>query len=290
MKTKGILLAVFSLFMAGICHGEVKQVESPVPISAESLINISKSKLSDEEIIESFYRENIPAEYNEAFLYYTKDCPEIRMHFYSLMLHESAGFRYFRNVNKNGSVDMGPSQLNSANLKNPRFVNAFKPKDESKITSVYCYYMVMTIGYYHDLFKRHGEKYAFYAYNGGDKAVRMIKKGETTNGSLVKNVTSYNTAVRKIIDRETKKLNEYVELTRLYHVVEVYNEFSEYLNKVHKSGVISDNTDRRRNIDNSINYISLNNTPYLFKREDLLNLESEELIVEYYSLTGVFYN
>ncbi len=100
---------------------------------------ISNHILSDEKLIENFYLDNIPAEYSDAFLYYTRNRKEMRPYFFSLMMHESNGFTIFEHKNKDGSYDYGPSQLNSNNIKNEKFRNWYNPKDESHITNKYCF-------------------------------------------------------------------------------------------------------------------------------------------------------
>ena len=69
-------------------------------------------------IMEMYYKEHIPEEFCDAFIYYTRTCPDIRQEFYSIMVHESGNFKSYVNKNANGSYDLGPSQLNSYNLKN----------------------------------------------------------------------------------------------------------------------------------------------------------------------------
>ena len=62
---------------------------------------ISHQILSDEKLEENFYLDNIPTEYGDAFLYYTKDKKEMRPYFYSLMMHESNGFTAFKHKKHN---------------------------------------------------------------------------------------------------------------------------------------------------------------------------------------------
>lgn len=159
---------------------------------------------------EHFYKNNIPDEYSDAFLYYTKDHKDIRISFYSIMIHESNNFKVFRHKNKNGSIDLGPSHLNSRNIENEYFRYLYDPKDESYITSKYCYYMVMSINYYIDLLNKYGSDYAFYAYNGGEKTISMIKNNTNKNSSLIKNVKSYNKRVNEILDNSKNELSNYI--------------------------------------------------------------------------------
>ena len=247
----------------------------------EILVEISQQRIPDEVFIEDFYRERIPAEYSEAFLYYTRDCPEIRMNFYSLMVVESGNFTVFRHINKNGTVDLGPSQLNSSNLKNERFVRIFTPKDKSKITSKYCYYMVMSIGYYKDLYERFGERYAFFAYNGGDKAARFIKSGETHHSrSLIKNVTRYDNIVREKIQKYSLELHEYVVNKRINHVLEIYNELAERNVWEEIEKLLNPVTKFESNDPiESFYELCLNRTPYIIRKKELFEFKSKEICI-----------
>ena len=167
---------------------------------------MSEKSLSDNELEEAWYKERIPAKYADAFLYYTRNKPEMRMNFYSLMVHESSNFTAYVHKNKDGSYDYGPSQLNSRNLTNKTFQKYYRPTDESHITNKYCFYMVETINFYWDLYNKVGEKYAFFAYNGGERAANWKKRGIKSNSNLIKNVTVYDKAVRSNVEKYTKEL------------------------------------------------------------------------------------
>lgn len=187
---------------------------------------MSEKSLSDNEVEEAWYRERIPAKYADAFLYYTRTKPEMRMNFYSLMVHESCNFTAFVNKNKDGSYDYGPSQLNSRNLTNKTFQKYYRPTDESHITNKYCFYMVETINFYWDLYNKVGEDYAFFAYNGGERAARWKKRGINPNSSLIKNVTAYDKAVRSNVEKYTKELASYKKEARVLHIVKIKREFN----------------------------------------------------------------
>lgn len=188
---------------------------------------ISEKSLSDNELEEAWYKERIPAKYADAFLYYTRTKPEMRMNFYSLMVHESSNFTAFVHKNYDGSYDYGPSQLNSKNLNNKTFQKYYRPTDESHITNKYCFYMVETINFYWDLYNKVGEDYAFFAYNGGERAADWKKRGINPNSSLIKNVTAYDKAVRSNVEKHTKELASYKEEARSSHIAELKREFSD---------------------------------------------------------------
>lgn len=191
---------------------------------------ISYYLLSDETLEENFYLDNIPAEYGDAFLYYTRNRKEMRLYFFSLMLHESNGFTAFKHKNKDGSYDYGPSQLNSNNIKNEKFRKWYNPKDESHITSKYCFYMIMSMNFYWDLVNKYGYDYAFYAYNGGEKTVNLIKnKDSHNNASLVKTVKTYDVAVRKQMQLAEINLKNYIVQKRAEHINELQYLITENL-------------------------------------------------------------
>ena len=185
---------------------------------------------SDEDFKEDFYKSRIPAEYVDAFLYYTEDInkidPKFRIEFYSIMFHESGNFKRFVNKNKNGSYDYGPSQLNSRNIENKRFMTAFTPVDKSHITSKYCLYMVVSINFYWDL-KKTWSNYALYAYNGGPKAARIIKNNiqHPRYANLGKNVKRYNSGVRNNIKKFNIELTKYVKNSRIELVESLRKQF-----------------------------------------------------------------
>ena len=241
---------------------------------------ISHHILTDEMLEENFYLDNIPTEYGDAFLYYTKDKKEMRPYFFSLMMHESNGFTAFKHKNKDGSYDYGPSQLNSNNIKNEKFRNWYNPKDESHITNRYCFYMVMSINFYWDLVNKYGYDYAFYAYNGGERTVKLIKNKSSRNASLIKAVKSYDAAVRKRMQQAEKNLEKYVAQKRAEHIDELQYKIIENFNDIRL--VVLDRSKNKSKSNDSIlqdtNEFGNYNIFYI-RREDLLQFEIKEGVV-----------
>lgn len=241
---------------------------------------ISHHILTDEMLEENFYLDNIPTEYGDAFLYYTKDKKEMRPYFFSLMMHESNGFTAFKHKNKDGSYDYGPSQLNSNNIKNEKFRNWYNPKDESHITNRYCFYMVMSINFYWDLVNKYGYDYAFYAYNGGERTVKLIKNKSSRNASLIKAVKSYDAAVRKRMQQAEKNLEKYVAQKRAEHIDELQYKIIENFNDIRLVAL-----DRSKNKSKSNDSILQdtnefgNYNIFYIRREDLLQFEIKEGVV-----------
>lgn len=254
---------------------------------------ISEDLLPTSAIEEQFYREKIPAEYADAFIYYTKDCPEIRLNFYSIMVYESGNFKAFVNKNPNGTYDYGPSQLNSANLEDDWFMEKFSPKETKYITSKYCEYMVITINFYNDLYKTWGD-YSFYAYNGGPKAARLKQQNVTSPQyeSLLKNVTVYYNSVKQNISKFSLELNQYILKTRINHVKtleEEYNSKMAKLESIHIENLLNCNS--RINITCCINNIDKrvsNPILYYVKRKEFTDLDREEVAIVVDSIIGRF--
>lgn len=242
---------------------------------------ISHYILSDETLEENFYLDNIPIEYGDAFLYYTRNRKEMRPYFFSLMLHESNGFTSFKNRNKDGSYDYGPSQLNSNNIKNKNFRNWYNPKDESHITNRYCFYMVMSINFYWDLVNKYGYDYAFYAYNGGEKTVKLIKNKSSHNASLIKTVKAYDSAVRKKMQLTETNIKNYVVQKRAEHINELRYKINERFNDINLESleqVAKSKSESNSSILQNTNEFGNYNVFYI-RREDLLQFEIKEGVV-----------
>lgn len=240
---------------------------------------ISHHILTDEMLEENFYLDNIPTEYGDAFLYYTKDKKEIRPYFFSLMMHESNGFTAFKHKNKDGSYDYGPSQLNSNNIKNEKFRKWYNPKDESHITNRYCFYMVMSINFYWDLVNKYGYDYAFYAYNGGERTVKLIKNKSSRNASLIKAVKSYDAAVRKRMQQAEKNLEKYVAQKRAEHIDELQYKITENFNDIRLVALNRSNKNKSNDsILQDTNEFGNYNIFYI-RREDFLQFEIKEGVV-----------
>lgn len=274
-------------------------------------IKFTVHNISDEEIEKSFYKERIPAEYYDAFIYYTRNTPELRMPFYSIMVHESGNFKVYKRRNTNGSYDLGPSHLNSNNIKNPYFRELYNPKDESHITNVYCFYMIMSLNYFKDMVDKFDGNmtHAYYAYNGGQKAPSIInsKHIPSEKKNYVKNVIAYSKAIYRNIDKFSNELalyktdiNEKVRLGIEYldknqfkynEFTDVFIVFSEdntlqmklaYIPKLENDTIASF---RLQLINNSRNYVVINS-----RREKYLpDFAEQESEVNLNPIVRIFY-
>ena len=95
-------------------------------------------------------------------------------------------------------IDSTVNHLNSNNIKNAYCRELYNPTDESHITNVYCFDMVMSINYFRDMVDKFGNiRDAFYAYNGGQKAPKIINSNiiPKSKERFVKNVKAYANSV-----------------------------------------------------------------------------------------------
>ena len=249
---------------------------------------ISHQILPDEKLEENFYLDNIPAEYGDAFLYYTKDKKEMRPYFFSLMMHESNEFTAFKHKNKDGSYDYGPSQLNSNNIKNEKFRKWYNPKDESHITNKYCFYMVMSINFYWDLVNKYGYDYAFYAYNGGERTIKLIKNKSSHNTSLIKAVKAYDMAVRKQMQLAEINLKKYVVQKRAEHINELQYKITERFNNIHLATLEQTAKDKSNDLILQDTNEFGNYDVFYIRREDFLQFEIKEGVIVGKTIIGTF--
>lgn len=206
---KIIIFICLSMMLSSTFASQVK-IEN-TSLSILDLVKILNPLQSDAELETEYYKTRIPDEYYNAFIYHTQNREEIRPMFYSIMTFES-GFRVYSKKNLNGSIDKGPSHLNSNNIKNPHFMEYYGPKDLTYINSDYCYYMVTTINLYDDLYSRYGINYALYGYNGGEKVINMIKYNNYNKSrlSLIQAVESYDYRVNLNYNKCRSELNDYI--------------------------------------------------------------------------------
>jgi hypothetical protein len=201
--------------------------------------------LNRDDITLEFYKERIPKEFYNAFIYYTKDYTDIRMPFFCIMVHESNNFTSYSHKNENGTWDYGPSHLNQSNVENAYFRKLYSPVDESRITTKYCYYMVMTINFFIDMTNKYGLNNAFMPYNGGEKVFNILKNNDKNHKkSYIYNVKSYDRAINRNIIKYTKILNKYIETKRNEALYELsHNSFTKtsQWNEFKKIGTLVDN-------------------------------------------------
>lgn len=257
----------------------------PAQVKYDYYQDLSESIKTDKEFEKDFYKTRIPANYADAFLYYTEEYDKIdstfRMKFYSIMVHESGNFKRYVNKNLNGSVDLGPSQLNSYNINNAAFMKQYKPKDKSHITTLYCYYMVVSINYYWDLIKTYGDKYALYAYNGGPKAARIARNNiqDPRFASLVRATTSYNRNVRKNVKRFSQELQEFIKVSRIEHITELKQQYS-FITKLK-------NSIPRRSVHQGKKFVS-DVVLYFIRKKQFRELQPNELVIKLNIIAGTF--
>ena len=138
----------------------------------------------------------------------------------------------------------------------------------------------MSINFYWDLVNKYGYDYAFYAYNGGERTVKLIKNKSSRNASLIKAVKSYDAAVRKRMQQAEKNLEKYVAQKRAEHIDELQYKIIENFNDIRLVAL-----DRSKNKSKSNDSILQdtnefgNYNIFYIRREDLLQFEIKEGVV-----------
>ena len=283
----GAILCIASLCILGISTkniNESKHIEEEVQIDevekyetawnvSYDLTKLSKYLVPDETLEERFYLDNIPSEFADAFLYYSRNRKEMRPYFYAIMKHES-NFKVYWHKNADGSIDKGPSHLNTKNINSKTFRDWYNPKDESHITSVYCFYMVMSMNFYWDLVNKYGYDYAYYAYNGGEKTVKLIKNRSSQNASLIKAVKNYDYKVRLQLSEAQSNITSYIAEKRAENINELYAFLHDNYNKSYNVGKNAFIVKLENNLQNGNKFT--NNDVFYIRREDLLQFEIKE--------------
>jgi hypothetical protein len=174
-KFIGIATIVTLIFIAQHNVVDATAWVQPKENLVEVLEQIQISKYEIElEMYRQFVYENVPVEYSKSFFDNTRNNYELGLVYLGIAMKESEGFLHRVSIkpNKDGSIDLGPMQLNSNNLKNEKFMMAFAP--EECIENIDVYYMIICINYFNSLLKDwEGNLYkALQNYNGGRKAVQ----------------------------------------------------------------------------------------------------------------------
>lgn len=297
MNFVSILLFTILLFSCDKKHEifprySENQADSLLEIPIES--KFTYHYLYESEIEASFYKDRIPEEYYEAFIYYTRNFPELRMHFYSIMVHESINFKVFKSKNSNGSYDLGPSHLNTRNIENPYFRELYNPEDESRITSLYCSYMVMSINYFKDMVNKFDGNIinAYYAYNGGQKAPSVInaKHIPSSKRDFVRKVRAYGNSIDCHVTKFTEEYNEYkrdiVEkiLLGIDYLNRNYNLYPDDYIDVFFTFDKNNNLQMKllRSISKTSNKaLGLNNLSHNIRNDIIVNIRREDYIPEF---------
>lgn len=251
--------------------------------------NLSYNDIDDDELAEQFYLENIPEEYAEAFLYYTQDRKDIRYPYYSLMMHESNGFKAFKHKNSDGSIDYGPGQLNSNNIENEWFMYCYSPKDKSHITTTYCEYMVVAMNFFTYLYDKYGLEHALYAYNGGEYVSRLIAKNYNGSryASRVKSVKTYKTLVYNKMDKINNQLTDFIHNARVDFV---NNKYKSFINRsILFEEIRIKNNNSPDSISKCINKLCHNTIFYIDRRKKFIYLEDEKLKIIHNAIINGFY-
>ena len=138
----------------------------------------------------------------------------------------------------------------------------------------------MSINFYWDLVNKYGYDYAFYAYNGGEKTVKLIKNKSSHNTSLIKTVKAYDAAVRKQMQLAEINLENYRVQKRTEHINELQCKITEIFYSICLESLEQSTKDKSNNLIvlQNINKFG-NNDVFYIRREDLLQFEIKEGVV-----------
>ena len=131
----------------------------------------------------------------------------------------------------------------------------------------------MSINFYWDLVNKYGYDYAFYAYNGGERTVKLIKNKSSQNASLIKAVKDYDNKVRYQMEKANLNLTNYINNKRSEHINNLFASFN-----IYNTSIIFNQSDNKNISLEKINKFRCNEIFYI-RREDLLQFEIKEGIV-----------
>jgi hypothetical protein len=169
---------------------------------------VSAAQLGSEpytqEDIEELIHGTVPAEYVDAFLFYTgldENPDKLRMQLLAIGKLESGWVKTKGDtINRNSSHDLGYLMLNSYNLSNEQFMNRFGPFEEYPAKDKLELYLITCIRFYQYLCHRYGYENSISIYNAGE--TKYIKHD-------VSLVTHYYVArVNKYLAEYTDTLSE----------------------------------------------------------------------------------
>ena len=129
---------------------------------------------------------------------------------------------------------------------------------------------------------KYGEEYAFYGYNGGEKAIKLVKMNKDIEDpqpeSLLFKVRDYNKKVRNKLAKTNSELDLYINQFKTAKAVEMASEImSEFYHNEITSSML----------DKDINKFG-NKHLFYIRREDLAYLELEEIGIICNSKIGSF--
>ena len=142
----------------------------------------------------------------------------------------------------------------------------------------------MTMNFYWDLVNKYGYDYAFYAYNGGEKTVELIKNKSSQYASLVKTVKTYDKNVRLcMINAETNR-KEFIAAKRVEHMNQIASIIrGEIKSQSNNTNLVSFNQE----ISNKRNESGYDDVLYI-RRDDLLQFEIKEGTIIGKTIIGTF--
>ena len=154
-----------------------------------------------------FINKSIPSKFVQPFYNFTKDNKNLGIEILGIAKHESNWKWFVGKRNANGSIDLGPLMLNSFNIEDEKFMEAFATKEcEAYKYDTDIYFMLICINYYKSLRKDFGPFSALQIYNGGWQTVRR-----NCPAKLKETVVLYANTVYNYINAYSANYKEYVK-------------------------------------------------------------------------------
>ena len=128
--------------------------------------------------------------------------------------------------------------------------------------------------------RNHMNRLYFYAYNGGERTVKLIKNKSSHYASLIKAVKSYDAAVRKQMRQAEINLENYKVQKRAEHINELQCKITESFYGICLTPLEQSTKDKSNNLVvlQDTNKFG-NNDVFYIRRENLLQFEIKEGVV-----------
>ncbi|MGL4949658.1 MAG: hypothetical protein ACRC5M_04690 [Anaeroplasmataceae bacterium] len=218
-----------------------------------------------------FVSTEIPAQFVEPFVAFTKDDITVGLELLAIGWHESNWSIFKSNRNRNGSYDLGPLMLNSYNIKNKRFMNEFASDCGYYEYDTDTYYMVIAINYFRSLRLRFSFEESMKIYNGG---FRTLKTNCPPN--LKRAVNRYVNSVMKY--KTPIRTKWYDSMTSQFATIES-NLFSKKMTQIYEETQSLAVNYLEHTRGNDIDKLTMNNvSPLFYRREELIYKIDEEFI------------
>jgi len=270
MKKLSIILILCALVNLKMFCNVMPSSDSTIELKKNTLLTtimyFDEIKIdADNLCYKEFLENNLPQKFVKPFYEFTKENKNIGIEIIGVGLHES-GWRVFRGkVNNNGSVDLGPLMLNSFNIANESFMNAFATDDTKKYEyDEDIYYMCICINYYMSLRSELGPYSSLQVYNGGWRT-----QNKNCSKQLKKTVCLYADKVYGFINQTYDKWSEYKDENLSDCVERITNIYTAKINSHPLMNVDNKFINKSVNFNYDLyHYSFINNNNKIYKNDE----------------------